>query len=249
MDNQRKTVIVTGGGRGIGRAVAISFYRAGYNVVIGFAGNESAAKETVSLCKAEGILGEVALVQGDISLEETSNRLVETALSFTGKIDVVVNNAGITRDNLLVRMTEEEFSAVIATNLKGTFFLCQKVTRPMMKQRFGRIINISSVVGVHGNAGQVNYSASKAGVIGLTKSMAKELASRNITVNVVAPGMIETDMTGILNEKTKEAIFASIPAKRMGSAFDVAHAVLFFAEEKSGYITGQVLGVDGGMGM
>ncbi|MCR5397101.1 MAG: 3-oxoacyl-[acyl-carrier-protein] reductase [Lachnospiraceae bacterium] len=249
MENQRKTVIVTGGGRGIGREIAISFYKAGYNVVIGYAGNEDTANETKKLCMEDGLLGELVLVKGDVSEEDTANQLLERALSFNGRIDVVVNNAGITRDNLLARMTEKEFMDVLDTNLKGTFLLCQKVTRPMMKQRFGRIINISSVVGVHGNSGQVNYSASKAGIIGLTKSMAKELASRNITVNAVAPGMIETDMTKILDEKSKEAILASIPAKRMGSPKDIAHTVLFLADVNSSYITGQVLGVDGGMGM
>ncbi len=249
MENERRTVLITGAGRGIGRAIAVSFYRAGYHVVIGYAGNEEAAEETKRLCEAEGHLGGIALVKGDVSREETADSLIEAALSFTGRIDVLVNNAGITKDNLLLKMTEEEFDAVVSVNLKGVFWLCKKVTRPMMKQRYGRIINISSVVGVHGNAGQINYAAAKAGIIGLTKSMAKELASRSITANAVAPGMIETDMTAVLSDQAKEGIYASIPAKRMGRPEDVANAVLFLADEKSSYITGQVLGVDGGMGM
>ncbi|MCR5545439.1 MAG: 3-oxoacyl-[acyl-carrier-protein] reductase [Lachnospiraceae bacterium] len=249
MENNRKTAIVTGAGRGIGRAIAISFYKAGYNVVVGFAGNEEAAKQTKELCEECGPLGEVVLVKGNVADAETADCLLDAALSFNGRVDVVVNNAGITRDNLLARMTEDDFNQVIDANLKGTFFLCQKVTKPMMKQRYGRIINISSVVGVHGNAGQVNYSASKAGIIGLTKSIAKELASRNITANAIAPGMIETDMTKVLGDKVKESINSSIPAKRMGTPEDIANAVMFLADENSSYITGQVLGVDGGMGM
>ncbi len=241
--------MVTGAGRGIGRAVAVAFYRAGYNVVIGYAGNDEAANETMRLCEADGRLGEIALVKGDVSLAETADRLAEAAMSFTGRVDVLVNNAGITRDNLLLKMSEEDFDAVVAVNLKAAFLLCKKVTRPMMKQRFGRIINVSSVVGVHGNAGQANYAATKAGIIGLTKSLAKELASRNITANAIAPGMIETDMTAVLSDKAREEIYAGIPAKRMGTPEDVANAVLFLADERSGYVTGQVLGVDGGMGM
>ncbi|MCR5145036.1 MAG: 3-oxoacyl-[acyl-carrier-protein] reductase [Lachnospiraceae bacterium] len=249
MENTRKTALITGAGRGIGRAIAVAFYEAGYNVVIGFAGNEAAATETKKLCEEKGKLGEIALVKGDVSLSEIADKLIETAMSFTGKVEVLVNNAGITRDNLLLKMSEEDFDQVIAANLKGTYLLCQKVTKPMMRQKFGRIINISSVVGVHGNAGQVNYSASKAGIIGLTKSVAKELASRNVTANAIAPGMIATEMTEVLSDKVKEQINASIPAKRMGTPEDIANAVLFLADERSGYITGQVLGVDGGMGM
>ena len=249
MENNRKTALVTGAGRGIGREIAIAFYKKGYNVVIGYAGNDEAANETKKLCESEGVLGEIALVKGDVSKEETAKKLMETALSFTGKLEVLINNAGITRDNLLARMTPSDFDSVVDTNLRGAFLLSQMATRPMMKQRFGRIISISSVVGVHGNAGQVNYSASKAGLIGMTKSIAKELAARNITANAIAPGMIETDMTGVLSDDVKEKINAQIPAKRMGSPKDVANAVLFLADENSGYITGQVLAVDGGMGM
>ncbi len=249
MENTGKTAIVTGAGRGIGRAIAVSLCREGYNVVIGYAGNDEAAKETVDLCKQQNNEVQVVTVKGDVSEEETATKLVDAALEINGRVDVLVNNAGITKDTLLARMTADDFDRVIDVNLKGAFLLSQKVTKPMMKQRFGRIISISSVVGVHGNAGQVNYSASKAGLIGMTKSIAKELAARNITANAIAPGMIETDMTGVLSDKVKEEINASIPAKRMGTPEDIANAVLFLSDEKSSYITGQIIGVDGGMGM
>lgn len=249
MVDGKKTAIVTGAGRGIGRAIAVSLCKAGYDVVAGYAGNEEAAKETKSLCEQVNGLSKIVLVKGDISLEKTAALLVEKAIELNGRIDVLVNNAGITRDNLLARMSEQEFDDVIDTNLKGAFLLCKSSAKIMMKQRFGRIINISSVVGVHGNAGQSNYSASKAGIIGLTKSIAKELAVRNITANVIAPGMIETDMTDALNEKVKQNIYETIPAKRVGKPEDIANAVMFLADEKSSYVTGQVIGVDGGMGM
>ncbi len=249
MSKAEKTAIVTGAGRGIGRAIAISLHKQGYNVVIGYAGNDEAAEETKRLCKDNDIEGEVVTVKGDISKEDTAMRLLEAALNMNGRVDVIVNNAGITKDNLLARMDEEDFDRVVDVNLKGAFLLSKAALRPMMKQRFGRIINISSVVGVHGNAGQANYSASKAGLIGMTKSIAKEIAARNITANAIAPGMIETDMTEVLSDKVKAEINASIPAKRMGTPEDIANAVLFLADEKSSYITGQVLSVDGGMGM
>lgn len=249
MVDGKKTAIVTGAGRGIGRAIAVSLCKAGYDVVAGYAGNEETAKETKSLCEQVNGLSKIVLVKGDISLEKTAALLVEKAIELNGRIDVLVNNAGVTRDNLLARMSEQEFDDVIDTNLKGAFLLCKSSAKIMMKQRFGRIINISSVVGVHGNAGQSNYSASKAGIIGLTKSIAKELAVRNITANVIAPGMIETDMTDALNEKVKQNIYETIPAKRIGKPEDIANAVMFLADEKSSYVTGQVIGVDGGMGM
>ncbi|MBE5845699.1 MAG: 3-oxoacyl-[acyl-carrier-protein] reductase [Butyrivibrio sp.] len=249
MSKAEKTAIVTGAGRGIGRAIAISLHKQGYNVVIGYAGNDEAAEETKRLCKDNDIEGEVVTVKGDVSKEDTAMRLLEAALNMNGRVDVIVNNAGITKDNLLARMDEEDFERVVDVNLKGAFLLSKAALRPMMKQRFGRIINISSVVGVHGNAGQANYSASKAGLIGMTKSIAKEIAARNITANAIAPGMIETDMTDVLSDKVKAEINASIPAKRMGTPEDIANAVLFLADEKSSYITGQVLSVDGGMGM
>lgn len=249
MSKAEKTAIVTGAGRGIGRAIAISLHKQGYNVVIGYAGNDEAAEETKRLCKDNDIEGEVVTVKGDVSKEDTAMRLLEAALNMNGRVDVIVNNAGITKDNLLARMDEEDFDRVVDVNLKGAFLLSKAALRPMMKQRFGRIINISSVVGVHGNAGQANYSASKAGLIGMTKSIAKEIAARNITANAIAPGMIETDMTDVLSDKVKAEINASIPAKRMGTPEDIANAVLFLADEKSSYITGQVLSIDGGMGM
>ncbi|WP_029320399.1 3-oxoacyl-[acyl-carrier-protein] reductase [Butyrivibrio sp. AE3004] len=243
-----RTVIVTGGSRGIGRELAISFSKKNYNVVISYAGNEGAAAETKALCKENGA-ADVLTFKGDVSDENACEELVKTAMEKYGQVDVLVNNAGITRDGLLARMSAEDFDNVIATNLRGAFLMSRFVTKPMMKQRYGRIINISSVVGVHGNAGQANYSASKAGLIGMTKSIAKELASRNITVNAVAPGMIETDMTDALTDAQKESINSSIPVKRMGTPADIANAVLFLADENSSYITGHVLAVDGGMGI
>ncbi|WP_026510424.1 3-oxoacyl-[acyl-carrier-protein] reductase [Butyrivibrio sp. LC3010] len=243
-----RTVVVTGASRGIGREIALSFSENKYNVVITYAGNDAAAAEAEQLCREKGA-EDVVLFKGDVSDEKSCKELVQKVVEKYGRIDVLVNNAGITRDGLLMRMSPEDFDSVVSTNLKGAFLMSKLVTKPMMKQRYGRIINISSVVGVHGNAGQANYSASKAGLIGLTKSSAKELASRNITVNAVAPGMIETDMTNVLSDAQKDNINNSIPAKRMGEPGDVANAVLFLADEKSSYITGQVLGVDGGMGM
>ena len=242
-----KTVIVTGGSRGIGRAIATTFSKKNYNVVINYAGNDAAAKETEESCRQAGA-EDVLLFKGDISDEKTAEEIVAKALEKYGQIDVLVNNAGITRDNLIARMSSEDFDSVIATNLRGAFLMTKYVTKPMMKKRYGRIVNISSVVGVHGNAGQANYSASKAGLIGMTKSTAKELASRNITVNAVAPGMIATDMTDALSDAQKEAINSQIPAKRMGEPEDIANAVAFLADENSSYITGQVIGIDGGMG-
>ncbi|WP_026525254.1 3-oxoacyl-[acyl-carrier-protein] reductase [Butyrivibrio sp. MB2005] len=248
MDSNKRTAIVTGAARGIGREIAISFYKKGYNVVMNYAGNDKAAEETIRLCKESGD-GNIISVKGDVSKEDTARALVDAAMNEFGAIDVVVNNAGITKDTLMAMMKTDDFDRVIDVNLKGAFLLTQKTLKPMMKKRYGRIINISSVVGVHGNAGQVNYAASKAGLIGMTKSIAKELAGRNITVNAVAPGMIATDMTDSLSDKTKDQIKSTIPAGRMGTPDDIANAVLFLADEKSGYITGQVLMVDGGMGM
>ncbi|WP_242834827.1 3-oxoacyl-[acyl-carrier-protein] reductase [Butyrivibrio sp. AE3006] len=249
MDSTKRTAIITGAARGIGREIAISFYKKGYNVVMNYAGNDEAAHETIRLCKESKGDGQVISVKGDVSKEETAQAIVDTAMNEFGSIDVVVNNAGITKDTLVAMMKTEDFDRVIDVNLKGAFLLTQKAVKPMMKKRYGRIINISSVVGVHGNAGQVNYAASKAGLIGMTKSIAKELAGRNITANAVAPGMIDTDMTDSLSDKTKDQIKSSIPAGRMGAPEDIANAALFLADEKSGYITGQVLLVDGGMGM
>ncbi|WP_026493771.1 3-oxoacyl-[acyl-carrier-protein] reductase [Butyrivibrio sp. XPD2002] len=241
-----RTAIVTGGSRGIGRAIAVGFAKKGYNVVISYAGNEQAATETEKLCRESGAT-DVVTYKGDVSDENSCEELVKTVMDKYGQVDALVNNAGITRDGLVARMSADDFDSVISTNLRGAFLMSKLVTKPMMKQRYGRIVNISSVVGVHGNAGQANYSASKAGLIGMTKSIAKELASRNITVNAVAPGMIATDMTAVLTDAQKENINSSIPAKRMGEPEDVANAVLFLADEKSSYITGQVLEVSGGL--
>ena len=242
-----KTAIVTGGSRGIGKAVCLELARRGCNIVLSFAGNTAAADQTVAECQALGV--QALAVQGNVADADAVKSLFDAALKQFGAIDILVNNAGITRDNLLMLLKEEDFDAVVDTNLKGTFLCMKAAVRPMMKQRHGRIISLSSVVGLHGNAGQVNYAATKAGVIGMTKSLAKELAGRNITVNAVAPGFIDTDMTAVLPEKAKEAILASIPMARLGAAEDVANAVAFLASDEAGYITGQVLAVDGGMSM
>ena len=242
-----KTAIVTGGSRGIGRAVCLELARRGCNIVLSFAGNTAAADQTVAECQALGV--QALAVQGNVADADAVKALFDAALKQFGAVDILVNNAGITRDNLLMLLKEEDFDAVVDTNLKGTFLCMKAAVRPMMKQRHGRIISLSSVVGLRGNAGQVNYAATKAGVIGMTKSLAKELAGRNITVNAVAPGFIDTDMTAVLPEKAKEAILASIPMARLGAAEDVANAVAFLASDEAGYITGQVLAVDGGMSM
>lgn len=242
-----KTAVVTGGSRGIGRAVCLELAKGGANVVLCYAGNESAAAETVSACEA---LGAKALaIKCDVADGTQVKELMDQAVKAFGRIDILVNNAGITRDGLLMMMKEEDFDAVISANLKGTFLCMKAVARIMMKQRYGRIVNLSSVVGLRGNAGQVNYAASKAGVVGMTKSLAKELASRGVTVNAVAPGFIETDMTAAMTDAAKAATLASIPQQRLGAPEDVAKAVAFLASEEAGYITGQVLAVDGGMAM
>ena len=242
-----KTAIVTGGSRGIGKAVCLELARRGCNIVLSFAGNTAAADQTVSDCQALGV--QALAVQGNVADADAVKALFDATLKQFGAVDILVNNAGITRDNLLMLLKEEDFDAVVDTNLKGAFLCMKAAVRPMMKQRRGRIISLSSVVGLRGNAGQVNYAASKAGVIGMTKSLAKELAGRNITVNAVAPGFIDTDMTAVLPDKAKEAILSSIPMARLGAAEDVASAVAFLASDEAGYITGQVLAVDGGMSM
>ena len=247
MKFEGKTAVVTGGSRGLGRAVCLELARGGANVAFCYAGNEAAARETARDIEA---LGAKALaVRCDVADAAQVDALVKTAVEAFGRIDILVNNAGITRDNLLMRMSEADFDAVIDANLKGAFLCMKAVSRLMLKQRYGRIVNLSSVVGLRGNAGQVNYAASKAGVIGMTKSLAKELASRGVTVNAVAPGFIETDMTAALSESARAAAQGSIPMNRLGAPEDAAKAVAFLASDAAAYITGQVLAVDGGMAM
>jgi 3-oxoacyl-[acyl-carrier protein] reductase len=242
-----KSVLVTGASRGIGRAIALYFAKNGAKVAVNYSGSEAKANEVVEEIKANG--GESFAIKADISSSEEVTNMIKTVIAEFGSLDVLVNNAGITRDNLLMRMKEEDWDAVINTNLKGVFLTTKAVTRQMMKQRQGRIINIASIVGVSGNAGQANYVAAKAGVIGLTKTSAKELSSRGITVNAIAPGFIETDMTGKLEEGIKEDMLRNIPLARFGQPEDIAAAAAFLASDASSYITGQTLHVDGGMVM
>lgn len=242
-----KVALVTGASRGIGRAIAVQLAEQGADVVVNYAGSEAAAKETVEQIKALG--REAIMIRANVASADEVNRMFEEALERFGKLDILVNNAGITRDNLIMRMKEEEWDEVIATNLKGVFNCIKAATRPMMKQRGGRIINITSVVGVLGNPGQANYVAAKAGVIGLTKTTARELASRNITVNAVAPGFIDTDMTAKLPDDVKASMMSQIPLARLGQPEDIARVVCFLASDAASYMTGQTLHVDGGMYM
>ncbi len=240
-----RTAIVTGGSRGIGRAICLELAAGGADLVINYGGNRQGAEKTAEGCRALGVRAE--LVCGDVGREEDCRKIGQAAMEAFGRIDILINNAGITRDNLLMRMSPADFDDVIQTNLRGTFLMMQAVSRQMMKQRYGRIVNMASVVGLSGNAGQVNYAASKAGIIAMTKSFAKEVASRKITVNALAPGFIETDMTAAMTEGAVKNAAAAIPAGRMGRPEDVAAAAAFLASEKAAYITGQVLAVDGGM--
>ncbi|RIX51860.1 3-oxoacyl-[acyl-carrier-protein] reductase [Paenibacillus nanensis] len=242
-----KKALVTGASRGIGRAIAIALAEAGADVAINYSGSEAAAAETAAAVEALG--RRAVLVKANVGKADEFEAMVKDVIDQLGAIDILVNNAGITRDNLIMRMKEEEFDQVIETNLKGVFNGIKAVTRPMMKQRSGRIINISSVVGVLGNPGQANYVAAKAGVIGLTKASARELASRGITVNCVAPGFIQTDMTDKLPEDMKASLSAQIPLARLGDAADIANAVRFLASDAAAYMTGQTVHVDGGMYM
>ncbi len=242
-----KVAIITGGSRGIGRAVAIHLAQNGASVVVNYAGNATAAQEVVDMIIAKG--GKAIAVQADVANPDAVDLMVKQTLDAFGRIDILVNNAGITRDGLLMRMKAEDWDAVVDTNLKGVFHCTKAVSRIMMKQKSGKIINMTSVVGITGNAGQANYAAAKAGVIGFTKSMAKELASRNITVNAIAPGFITTDMTAVLPDQVKADLTNSIPIGKLGTPEDVAYAVVFLSSDYANYITGQTLNVDGGMVM
>lgn len=243
----RKVVLITGGTRGIGKSVAERFAKEGYNLVLNYVSENTDIESIKNNFKEYG--NEVLILKADVSKFDECENLVKETISKFGKIDVLVNNAGITKDGLIAMMKEEAFDRVIDINLKGTFNMTRNVVPYMMKKRCGNIVNISSVVGVIGNAGQSNYAASKAGIIGFTKSLAKELSARNIRVNAVAPGFIDTDMTSVLTDKVKENIYAQIPLKRMGDAKEVANVVYFLSNDESSYITGQVINVDGGMVM
>lgn len=242
-----KNALVTGASRGIGRAIAIELARQGANVAVNYSGSEAKAQAVVGEVKQLGV--NAFKVQADVANESNVKEMVKETVSEFGSLDILVNNAGITRDNLLMRMKEEEFDDVINTNLKGAFVCTKAVTRQMMKQKAGRIINVASIVGVSGNPGQANYVAAKAGVIGLTKTTAKELATRNILVNAVAPGFISTDMTDELTEEQKASMLAMIPLEKLGTSEDVANVVRFLASGDANYITGQTIHIDGGMVM
>ena len=240
-----KVAFITGATRGIGRAIALELAKEGYNIALNYRTENEALENLKKEISEIGV--ECYPVQGDVSKAEDSERMTKEIIEHFEQIDVLVNNAGITKDKLIQRMKEEEFTDVINVNLVGTFNITKNVIKYMTKKRYGKIINLSSVVGISGNAGQSNYAASKAGIIGFTKSIAKELASRNITANAVAPGFIQTDMTNVLKDEIKEAIEGTIPLKRLGTAEDVAKVVKFLASDESSYITGQVINVDGGM--
>ena len=243
--SEKKIAVVTGGARGIGKAIALELAKAGNLVVINYNGSEEKARETKAEIEAAG--GQADILQCNVADFDACEVFFKAIAEKYGRVDILVNNAGVTKDGLLMKMSEEDFSRVVDTNLKGTFNCIRHVSRMMLKQRSGQIISLSSVVGLRGNAGQANYSASKAGVIGLTKAVARELASRGITANAVAPGFVETEMTDVLADAAKENLLSQIPLGRPGNTKDIANAVLFLASDAAGYITGQVLSVDGGM--
>jgi 3-oxoacyl-[acyl-carrier protein] reductase len=246
MGLEGKTALITGGGRGIGRATAVRLARDGASIAINFKGNAAAADEAKKLVEAGG--AKATLIQGDVAKDGDAEEVVKAALAFGGgRLDILVNNAGITRDNLLLRMSAAEWDEVLDLNLRGAFLVTKAAMRPMMKQRSGRIVNVSSVAGVAGNAGQANYSSAKAGLIGFTKTVAREMASRNITCNAVAPGFVPTDLTSALLKQMEDTILKQIPLGRFGTVEDVANAIAFLASDEASYITGQVLVVDGGM--
>jgi len=247
MNLKDKIAIVTGGSRGIGRAIALKLASLGAKVVVNYRVNAEAAQEVVEAIKAQG--GEAIAVQADVRNADDAKRLVQTAQSTYGRLDILVNNAGIHRDNLLVRMSEEDWDAVMDTNLRGTFNCTKAAMRPMMKQRYGRIVNITSVSGLAGNPGQANYSAAKAGLVGFTKAVAKEVGPRKITVNAIAPGYITTDQTAYLPEEWKAKAIEMTPLGRAGSPEDIANAVAFLVSDEAGFVTGVVLRVDGGLVM
>ncbi len=244
---ERKTAVVTGASRGIGKEVALTLAGYGATVIVNYCGSKDKAEAVVEEIIAAG--GKAKAYQGDVSDFETAKEMMTSVKKEFGSIDILVNNAGITKDNLILKMSEEEFDKVIEVNLKGAFNCMKHVSRIMLRQKYGHIINMSSVSGVMGNPGQVNYCASKAGIIGMTKSLARELGSRGITVNAIAPGYIQTEMTDVLPEEVKESILSTVPLKRMGQTKDIAETVAFLASDKAAYITGQTISVDGGMGM
>lgn len=247
IDLKGRVALITGGSRGIGKAIAIKFASLGADIAINYTSREESALEAKKEIEDMGV--KCFIIKCDISNFEDSQNMVNEVINEYSKIDILVNNAGITKDGLLMKMKEEDFDKVISVNLKGVFNCTKAVTRSMMKQKYGKIINMASVVGVMGNAGQSNYCASKAGVIGFTKSTARELASRNITINAIAPGFIESDMTNVLKDKVKAAYESSIPMKKMGKTEDVANVAAFLASDISSYVTGQTINVDGGMVM
>lgn len=242
---KERVAIITGGGRGIGKAISLGFAKLGANLVINYASNSESALETKKECESMGV--KVLLIQADVADSNDCKKIVDETMKEFGRVDILVNNAGITRDGLSMRMSDEDFDRVLKTNLYGAFYMMREVARPMMKQRYGRIINLSSVSALLGTAGQINYSSSKAGLIAMTKTFAREVATRGITVNAVAPGYIETDMTNKLDHSQIDNIVKTIPMARKGCVEDVARTILFLADEKSSYITGETIRVDGGL--